>query len=192
MLLQLEAPSWALNPPQPRSLVLGSMEPGVGRLPLQVLGENEALQQFFSGWFKLTINICFVTSPAFTLVYKMICNSFKGWALENTHLYLRFTNKMSALICSYFEKPWSEEALWEFLGGSRCSSRCGGQVFVSCRGHRCFWGSEYFLNSLLTVFVCVQVRMWVVCWTVLSPWIQASWSSTSATTWIPTTCKIHN
>jgi len=25
------------------------MEPAAGRLPLQVLGENEALQQFFSG-----------------------------------------------------------------------------------------------------------------------------------------------
>lgn len=30
-------------------LQLGSMEPGRGRPPVQVVGENEALQQFFSG-----------------------------------------------------------------------------------------------------------------------------------------------
>lgn len=43
------------DPPRPSSppgfsaAPLGSMEPGGGRLPVQVLGETEALQQFFSG-----------------------------------------------------------------------------------------------------------------------------------------------
>lgn len=34
---------------QKQRLLLGSMEPGADRLPIQVLGENEALQQFFNG-----------------------------------------------------------------------------------------------------------------------------------------------
>lgn len=37
------------SPPGCSAAPLGSMEPGGGRLPVQVLGENEALQQFFSG-----------------------------------------------------------------------------------------------------------------------------------------------
>lgn len=48
----MSVPSSAADPlrvPGCSAPLLGSMEPGAGRLPLQVLGENEALQQFFSG-----------------------------------------------------------------------------------------------------------------------------------------------
>lgn len=38
-----------LLPARLQGLLLGGMEHAAGRLPLGVLGENEALQQFFSG-----------------------------------------------------------------------------------------------------------------------------------------------
>lgn len=69
------------------------------------------------------------------------------------------------------------------------------------------WAEQVYFNSLtfglflwqlwicrcnvLFMCVCVQVRMWAVCWTALSLLTRACWSNTSVTMWTPSACKSH-
>ncbi len=96
---------WSCITHQLQRPLLGSMEPGAGRLSHQVLGENEALQQFFSG--KLLHVISFITSFLLLLletillkkINNLCCENFKIWKSETIMFVLKQKDLITEVLC---------------------------------------------------------------------------------------------
>lgn len=127
----------------PRRPLLGSMEPENVRLPVQVLGENEALQQFFSGeMLHETVN---------DTVHKTVISSLRG---------LEILDPVNPAFCvcgrkKGFVGPSGGPLLWwgfsSPFGGSLSSFRFLGRFCLRCSASSSSWCSVLSHFWILTL-----------------------------------------